>query len=87
MEHDQRARSGEHGGQRREIGEGQGIDQPGCPRAVSDLDQRQALGIVVEAVGFGVDGDLPDLTQAVSQLDEVGLGTDPAENGYARPPR
>jgi hypothetical protein len=42
---------------------------------------------VVEAVGFGVDGDLPDLTQAVSQLDEVGLGTDPAENGYARPPR
>jgi hypothetical protein len=84
VEHDDRQGSGEDGGQRGQAADGQGIDEPGLSAPVGDLDQREALGIVVQAVGLGVDGDLADLLQAAGELDEVGLGANPAGDGSQR---
>jgi hypothetical protein len=52
--------------ERGQIGDRQGIDQP---RRVArgDLDQREPLRIVMEAVALGVERDLGGLAQALDQ--------------------
>jgi hypothetical protein len=84
VQHDHGTGRGKDGSQRRQAAQREGIDQPGLAGPVGDLDERQALGIVVQAVAFGIDGDLADLLQPAGEPDEIGLSTDPAGSGGQR---
>jgi len=67
--------------ERLEIGERQGIHEPRLVSAIGDLDQRQPLRIVMEAVAFGVERDLVEPGEMAHHLLEIGRGRDPAWRG------
>ena len=78
MEDRHHGRHGEHGRERREIAEGQGIDEPDVARRHGELDERQALRVVVQAIALRVERDLARRSKALGDLGEVAVGLDPA---------
>ena len=55
----------EHGCEGREIGDGERIHEPGLARRDGQLDEREALRIVMEAVALRVEGDLAGRPKAM----------------------
>jgi hypothetical protein len=58
---------GEHRRERREIRDRQWIDEPDTAVGRRELQQREALGIVVKAVALGVERDLGLAAEALRQ--------------------
>jgi len=78
VDHGHHVRCGEHRRERREIGDGERIDEPGLARWNGQLDERETLRIVMEAIAFGVERDLAGRPKALRDLGEIGGGFDPA---------
>ena len=63
--------------ERPQVAERDGIDEPDVAGRHRQLDQREALRIVMEAVAFRVESDLAGRHEALRDLREVGDGLDP----------
>jgi hypothetical protein len=81
VQHEQALRLGEQRRQRPEIWQRERIDQPDAAVRRADLDQRQALGIVMQAVAFGVERQRRRRGQLAHGLREVGGLAGPADGG------
>ena len=78
MEHGRRPGLGEDPAERRQVFHAERIDEPDVARRARELDQREPLRIVVEAVALGVEGHLRRTGQPLRGPAEVGGSLDPA---------
>src|SRR2546422_2144039 len=72
---------GEDPRERREVVEGERVHEPDVARRAGELDQREPLGIVVEAVTLRVEGQLRRPGQPLGGPAEIGGGLEPARRG------
>jgi hypothetical protein len=78
VEHDGDPRVRGDVGERPEIGECEGIDEPGVSGDVGDLDEGEPLRIVVETVALGIQRYLGTVAESLHELGEVSRGANPA---------
>lgn len=81
VEHDQAPGASEHGPQGRQVLDRQRVDEPGLAGREGELQERQPVRVVVEAVAFGVERDLALGAESAGERDEVGCGPDPGDGG------
>jgi len=81
VEHDHAPGIREHGPERGQILDREGVDEPGLPGGERELEERQPLRIVVEAVTLRVEGDLVLGTESAGERGELGRGPDPVGGG------
>ena len=67
VEHLQRHRVGEERSEGLEVGQDERVQEVGPALRVRELDQAEPLGVVVQAVGLGVDGDRRQAPQFASE--------------------
>jgi len=70
-------RCGEHRRERPEVAEGDRVDEPDVARWPGQLDQREALGIVMQAVALGIESDFAGGDETPRDVSEVGSRLDP----------
>ena len=68
--------------ERRQVTERERIDEPRAPAVRRQLEQADLLGIVMQAVGFGVDADRAAARELVDEALELGRRPDPGVRGH-----
>ena len=71
VDHLEDRRVGEDRRERRQVAERQWIDQPRCAAERGQLHEADLLGVVVQAVGLGVDADRAAPDQLVDEVVEL----------------
>jgi len=84
VEHEAQAGIAHEAAERRQIGEGERIDEPGLPRDVGHLDEGEPFRIMMEAVALGIEGDLGTRAEPLGKSGEIVSGTDPERRDVSR---